>query len=265
MLRAITLGFALVCSGSACPAFAQAGDGNEPSMFGDGGSATLLRATELVGRKLFATESEVRSDWFGEIPGDWTEVGVVEDLVVPRGGGTAALLLRATGPDRNVAVNLSAVRFVMDGTTPEDMTDMILVITAPSAVLRDSPAFDVAAASGVSGAAATGEAQPTPSRAEVRDGYLSVPGDSLTADLLTGAEVLAPDDRRIGRIAGVKLDRDGRVTDAIADLGPGPDVSSRSLAVPVDQIEVLRRTDSGRIRVYVDQAIAERAQEPGMD
>lgn len=251
MIRATYLSLILVAG----PALGQT-EASDPAMFTAGGSATALHATDLVGQKLFASPTEVRSDWFGAIPQDWVEVGVIEDLIVSRTGGPVALLLQtaetAPEPGRRIAVNLGGVYFPMDGTTPEDMTDVILVITASAASLAASPAFD-----GTQVQPPTDDTEAA--QAPDRDGYVPVAVESLTPDLLAGADILGPDGSQLGVLADVRLDPAGLITNVIAAFGSGADVQASAVSLPVDQITVMRRTNSGIIRIYVDQATADAA------
>jgi hypothetical protein len=250
--------FLAAFAAAATPALAQTDTGSDVTMFHAGGSnAADLRASQLVGRRLFATESQVRSDFYLEIPADWVEVGVVEDVVLNATNANAALLV-AAGSGR-VAVNLGAVRFPMDGTTPEDMTDYILVINANAAALTEMPVYGE---NEVQPAAAPAE---TDVPAVVEDDFLPVPSDALTPDVLSGIEVFDRDDQSIGRIDSVIVDDAGVITQAIVDVGGFLGINPRPVALPVEELTVLRRQSSGQMRVQLPQSGQELGQLPRVD
>lgn len=144
--------------------------------------ATQVRASDLIGMRVYNSEAPVEGDAVAGIGGEWDDLGEINDLVVSRDGTVQAVLVDIGGflgvGERQVAVDMSALRFVADDATADNANDFFLVLNAPRATLEEAPAYEGfgaamtgAAAGAAAGVAAAGDA--------VADGAAAT-GEALT-------------------------------------------------------------------------------------
>lgn len=119
-----------------------------------------LRASELIGMRIYASETAMTVDETDGMQDDWEDIGEVGDIVLSRDGTAQAVLVDIGGflglGEREVAVSMDSLRFVSDGATADEASDFFLVMNASRADLEAAP--DYAALGLATGAAATGAA-----------------------------------------------------------------------------------------------------------
>lgn len=86
----------------------------------------------------------------------------------------------------------------------------------------------------------------------VRDGYDRAEIQDLTTADLESATVYGRDDETIGSISALKVGTDGKITDAVVDVGGFLGMGAHSVLLPFNQLTVLRATDGADIRVHLD-------------
>ncbi|SFO43605.1 PRC-barrel domain-containing protein [Cohaesibacter marisflavi] len=95
-----------------------------------------------------------------------------------------------------------------------------------------------------------------------RDGWNVVEISELTADDLTGARLYSVKDEDIGEIDKLLVNETGEIEKAVLDIGGFLGIGERRIAVPMDELEILR-TDSGAdVRVYIDATQEELENQP---
>lgn len=86
----------------------------------------------------------------------------------------------------------------------------------------------------------------------VRDGYDRAETNDLTTADVEGATVYGRNDDTIGSIDSLKVGTDGKITDAVIDVGGFLGIGAHSVLVPFSQLTVLRQTDGSDVRVHMD-------------
>ncbi|HBD91740.1 MAG: hypothetical protein A2092_00755 [Rhodobacteraceae bacterium GWE1_64_9] len=233
------------------------------------------------------TEAEgVQSDW--EDIGEVNDViigrdGAVDSVLVDIGGFLGL-------GERRIAVDMQAIRFVSDSSTADLPHDYFLVMNANRALLETAPEYSWSkamddAAVAVDGAmdkaatavtdttnrilpddtAADTATTETPdamapattdmAQAEtapvVREGYASIAMDALTADDVQGASVYDAEDKRIGEVSELVLSADGKLTEAVIDVGGFLGIGAKPVALPIGSVDVVRADGGDETRIYV--------------
>jgi len=86
----------------------------------------------------------------------------------------------------------------------------------------------------------------------VRNGYdQALPHDLTTADV-ESATVYGRNDETIGTINALKVGADGKITDAIIDVGGFLGMGAHSVQMPFSDLTVLRETNGSDLRVHLD-------------
>lgn len=85
-----------------------------------------------------------------------------------------------------------------------------------------------------------------------RDGYDSTQVHELTTADVENATVYGRDEENIGSISSLKVGTDGKITDAIIDVGGFLGMGARSVLIPFEQLTVLRETNGSDVRVHLD-------------
>lgn len=101
------------------------------------------------------------------------------------------------------------------------------------------------------GAVATAPAASTDGAMTLPEGYVAVERDTLTAELLTGADVRDATDASIAEVSDLVLTAEGQVTDVVLDVGGFLGIGARSVAIPMDRLTVAQ-TEGGAVRIWVN-------------
>lgn len=236
--------------------------------------ATELRASEFIGKRIYASEAALESDEYEGLQEGWNDIGEINDVILSRDGTIEAVLVDIGGflgmGERQVAVDMQSIRFVADSATPEDLSDYFLVMNADRATLEGAPAYGADAMDGAAATdpaatpAADATAEPATATAPAadagatrdpvsREGFAVAGAEQLTAEKLKGAKVYDANDEWIGEIGELVLTADGQVTDAVVDVGGFLGIGENPVALKMGEVDVLHAETSGEIRVYVSQ------------
>lgn len=229
--------------------------------------ASHLNASELIGMRVYATESDVDNDTRITDGGEteWDDIGEINEIVLTRDGQVQSLVVGVGGflgmGEKDVAIDMSQLRFVLE---EGDDDDFFLVINANAAAVEDAPAYerhadmtDGAKAEGQTGTDAAGTTMQnertmlTPPMVE-RDGYVEYRADDLTTEDLTGARVYGADDEDVGEVSELLLTDDGKLDRAVIDVGGFLGMGEHSIAVTFDELRIVRSEDGSDLRVYID-------------
>lgn len=85
----------------------------------------------------------------------------------------------------------------------------------------------------------------------VREGFTVAETASLTSDVLIGAKAYDADDVSVGEVSKLVIDADNKMTDVVIDVGGFLGIGEKPVALKVSDIDILRATAGGEIRVYV--------------
>jgi sporulation protein YlmC with PRC-barrel domain len=283
-MKALLLSTALA-AGFALPALAQE---TPASPFQTEAAGPSVPASDLIGARIYASESAIDADAYNGVQDGWNDIGEVNDIILGRDGTVDAVLVDIGGflgiGERRVAVDMTALRFVQDDATDAD--DWFLVLQADRGMLDQAPEFvmpgvdtraeaDVKAKTdGTEAIPAVNEAMPNPAedapgtmadanaeetmtdapltqgQPSLPEGYAEVDRATLTAENLTGATVYDTTDASIAEVSDLVLTTDGQITDVVLDVGGFLGIGSKSVAIPMDSLIVAQR--DGDMRLWVN-------------
>ena len=244
-----------------------------------------VTASDVIGARIYASEAAIDADAYAGVQDGWDDIGEVNDIVLGRDGSVDAVLVDIGGflgiGERQVAVDMAALRFVQDDATDAD--DWFLVLQADRATLDTAPDWvmpgadagaDVVAPEGDAAmtdqAATTADPTAAPGTTEdqaaaetltqdpltegttaLPEGYAAVGSEELTSELLTGANVHDSTDASIAEVSDLVLTTDGQVTDVVLDVGGFLGMGAKTVAIPMDRLTVAR-TEAGDVTLWVD-------------
>ncbi len=249
-----------------------------------------LQASNLLGMRIYATESEIGEDATVAEGGEqeWDDIGEINDIVLDRDGAVRAVVLGVGGflglGEKDVAVDMESLRFVA---YQDDPDDFFLVVNSSKQMLEDAPAFqsremreqaeameeqeeemqeqreEMAAATESSDQQAEGapaaelpeSRRPMLTAPDVeREGYQEVAVQDLTAEMLQGITVYGPEDENVGEIGELILNDGGQITEAVIDVGGFLGIGERNVAVMFEELRILRGESGADFRVYIDSS-----------
>lgn len=263
------------------PAFAEQHGG----MFVIAPEENVLRASELVGARLYTSENDIAEDQMG-LSDEWDDVGEISEIVMGQDGQVDFIVADIGGflglGEKPIAVSLDQLQFISDG---EGADDWFVVLRAAQADLENAPDFEgwnAEQAAGNAGqkteqmagntdsaAGATLVPQNDAERADQNadteqmtaenqrigedpsdDGYMTVDSGELTADDLTGVHVFDNTGERIGEIGELVLTADGKgIEEAIIDVGGFLGMGEKPVAVAIGEMQLQREGEGGELRV----------------
>ncbi len=216
---------------------------------------------------------------------NWDDVGEVGDVLVSAEGEVNSVVIDAGGflgmGERNVSVTMDQLQFIPDS---DNEGDFFIVYTGDKALLEGTDEYDqtamesqgympytpmsatnaegtdTMAADGTDTMAADGTAvdgtdtvaadgTDTMVRTD-RESLESVDATTITADELKGARVYGVGEEWVGEIGELVLSADGKITDAVVDVGGWLGMGERPVALKFDELDL--RRDGDTINVYVD-------------
>jgi len=227
------------------------------------------RLSDLMGATVYVTEAEIPMTEVDAEPADWEAVARVDDFVMTRDGQVRGVLIDVGGflgiGARTVMVGMEQLRFV----NRVDREEMYVVFTATREQLEQAPEFDQtsAEADAERAADAVAAAEPAPAGevdraprpeddrlgvAAPQAGFAPVEHGVLTVNDLTSAVVYDRFDERVSDISDVLLSSDGsQVVGVLIDIGGFFGLGARSVAVDIDDLEVLYSAERNETRVYL--------------
>ncbi len=215
------------------------------------GEAQDIYASDIIGATLYAAEDGKATI---DARGDWESVGSINDVLLTRDGKVRAVLVDVGTflgmGGKTVATPVEAIRFVSDG---EAASDYFLVIAATRETLEAAPAYvrPTDETSGASSEAPTARSAASETMFG-HEGYTRAPNDALTLDDLKSAAVYDRDDKNIGAVSELLVGADGKITDAVVDVGGFLGMGARSVSMKFDDLTVLRKDGGDDLRIYID-------------
>ena len=232
-------------------------------VFVESGMEGDLLATELVGADLYTTTTAMDQNRFevDTVPGDWEQIASISDLVLGMDGQVRGVLVDVGGflglGARTVMLSLQSVHIVMNS----ENDAVYAVINATREDLEAAPeymAFDRTGQMNDGAAEPAAPAQPmdpvAPRRvgvAEPQEGFSTVAWSTLTVDQLRGAEVYDIENERVSGISDVLLGTGDTVEAVLIDVGGFLGIGARTVAIPMDQLEIQGSQDGSNFRVYL--------------
>jgi len=219
-------------------------------LFEESGMGGDLLASELVGADLFTTVTAVEHDRFqvDRVSDDWDRIATISDVVIGMDGQVRGILVDVGGflglGARTVMLSMDSVRIAMH----TDSNAVYAVINATREDLEAAPeyrAFDRLGQTRVdTDLPRVGIPQP-------QEGFSTVAWATLSVDDLRRAEVYDIDNRRVSDISDILFGTDGSVEAVLINVGGFLGIGQRSVAIPMDQIEIQGKQDLSDLRVYL--------------
>ncbi|MBP1853458.1 PRC-barrel domain-containing protein [Rhizobium halophytocola] len=241
--------------------------------------ATDIQASDFIGMRIYATESEIATDKVvaADANKDWDDIGEVNDVILSRDGAVKAVILGVGGflgiGEKDVAIPMESVKFVKDG---DEADDYFLVVNANKQMLTDAPAYEAPAEKGdattttktdagmtAPAASADGTAMVRPD--VKRDGYRDAETTELTSENLTGAKVYGAKDEDIGEVEKLILNDDGSVKQLVMDIGGFLGMGEHRIAVDLSEVAIMRDEKGDDVRVYIDSTEETLKAQPAYD
>jgi len=85
-----------------------------------------------------------------------------------------------------------------------------------------------------------------------RDGYDHAEHHALTTADVENATIYGRDDETIGSVSSLKVGTDGKITDAVIDVGGFLGMGAHSVLIPFQQLTVLRENGGSDVRIHMD-------------
>lgn len=86
----------------------------------------------------------------------------------------------------------------------------------------------------------------------VRKGYDRADIHDMTTADLEGATVYGRADETIGSVSSLKVGANGKITDAVIDVGGFLGLGAHSVLLPFSQLTILRNSNGTDVRVHLD-------------
>lgn len=218
-------------------------------------------ASDFIGMRVYASEADIEGTGVASADPEWDDIGEINDVILSRDGTVDAVLVDIGGflgmGERQVAVNMNAIKFVSDDGSADDPDDFFLVMTSSDAMLKDAPAYErmhaMKAADGTAAAPMAAAPAADGTMGVVRDGYMAAEPEVLTAERLTGARVYDATDADVGEVGELVLGADGQITDVVIDVGGFIGIGEKPVALKLSELQILQNNDGSDLRVYVSQ------------
>jgi len=139
-MKKLLISTALIAAAT-IPALAQDG------MFRNEMTAGAVRASDLIGARVYASEAAIDADEYAGVQEGWNDIGEINDVIVSRDGNVDSVLVDIGGflgmGENQVAVDMAALRFVSDGATTDNADDWFLVMNADRVTLEGAPKWSM--------------------------------------------------------------------------------------------------------------------------
>ena len=228
-----------------------------------------VAASDFIGMRVYASEAALEAEEYAGLQDGWEDIGEINDVIIARDGSVEAVLVDIGGflgiGERQVAVDMKAVRFVSDSATAEDADDFFLVLNADRAVLEGAPVYGMAP--GMTDGTATDQAMTdtetmapaaTATAADApTDAPATIAVAELTAEELQGAPVYDADNTWIGEVSELVLTPEGQVSEAVIDVGGFLGIGAKPVALDMESVTIAREAGSDDLRLTVAMTKAE--------
>ncbi|WP_226782094.1 PRC-barrel domain-containing protein [Oceaniglobus trochenteri] len=235
----------------ATPALAQDNMADTPFYTAGGEEAAVghfdLRASDLIGMRLYTSETEYGEEEAMDVSEDWNDVGEISDIILARDGSSEGVLLDIGGflgiGERTVAVTMDKLNFVRDG---DDAGDYFIVVTASQAQLDSAPEFDEESLDGwrMGTAMDPAPAEKTaaagaPEALDDMDQRVALAADEVNSEELIGARVYDANDEWIGEVSELLISDDGKINEVVLDIGGFLGMGEHQVAMKMDELKLM--------------------------
>ncbi|MHA6263305.1 PRC-barrel domain-containing protein [Arenibacterium sp. CAU 1754] len=237
-----------IIAASATTAF---GEAHTSETFRSEATPMDIHASEFIGMRVYTAENP--GDAYEGVQTEWDDIGEINDVVLSRDGTIDAVLVDIGGflgiGERQIAVNMKAIKFVGDNETPDDDSDFFLVMDGTRAVLEEAPEYSWSKDDSME---MTSEKN-ADSAMTSREGFATVRVDTLTTEELTGASVYDAQGNWIGEVSELIMEGNDKIDRAIVDVGGFLGMGEKPVAMAASELEIMTSKDGDEIRVHVNK------------
>ena len=199
-------------------AFAEA---HSMSPFAANAEGEVLYASDLVGARLYVSETEAGQDL--EERAEWDDVGEISDIIVGKDGEVQQVLADIGGflgiGEKRIAVSMESLQFVSDG---EDSDEYFIVISGTREALENAPTFermmdDAEETAEAAGTEMEQEAEEMTAEADAAAENVEQEAEEMTAEADAAAEELEQDTEQMAAEAGNEIENVDEEVAAAAD------------------------------------------------
>ena len=224
-------------------------------------------ASELIGMDVYSSATDYAAEYGDravepDARSQWDDIGEINDIVLSPTGDVQAVLVDIGGflgiGARTVALDMSQLHFLRD-----ENDAGFAAVTSSREALEAAPEYrrEMDQTAGVTSpdatdttdAAAPGMAAAPVRPAFEREGFATADYDQLTADDLEDAAVYDANDENIGNVEELILSPDGKIEQAIVDVGGFLGMGVHRIGLAFDEMQVMTNADNSDVRVYIDQ------------
>ncbi|OAN97422.1 PRC-barrel domain-containing protein [Sulfitobacter geojensis] len=230
-------------------------------------------ASDLIGMRIYNSESQIEDGYTINDGGEteWDDIGEINDIIVSKDGEIRAVVLGVGGflglGERDVTVSMDAIKVVQE---KDDADDRFLVVTTSKEILENAPVFeadmddDMAEQDAVEKDMAETKVDDTTAMSNdsalvrpvmERDGYAEIEPvevEQLTAEKIQGSYVYGENDETVGEIGSLLMNDDGKVSQAVINVGGFLGLGEKPVAVSFEKIQILKGVDGDDYRFYID-------------
>ena len=114
-----------------------------PAEYMEGAAPESVMASNLLGARIYATETEGEIVYSAGMETEWDDIGEINDVIVSRDGRVEGVVLGVGGflgmGEKDVAVSMDQLQFISDG---EAMDEWFIVVNTTAEALEAAPTFE---------------------------------------------------------------------------------------------------------------------------
>ena len=227
-----------------------------------------LYASELIGMDVYSSATDYAAEYSdravgADVRSEWDDIGEINDIVLSPAGDVEGVLVDIGGflgiGARTVALDMGQLHFLRD-----EADVSFAAVTSSREALEAAPEYlretdqtagvaSTDAADTTAGTTAPGMAAAPTRPTFEREGFTTAEYDELTADDLKDAPVYDATDENIGSVEELILTQDGKIKQAIVDVGGFLGMGEHRIGLAFDEMQVMTNADNSEVRVYIDQ------------
>ena len=199
-------------------------------------------AVDMSALKIVQDDATDADDWFLVLQSDRATLEGAPEYMIPGAQPMA---------DTDANADAAATDTTTEGTATDEAVAESTTAEGTEGTGNATDTTMPADGTATDGAVATAPVVASDGTMTLPEGYAAIERDTLTAELLTGADVRDPSDASIAEVSDLVLTAEGQVTDVVLDVGGFLGIGARAVAIPMDRLTVAQ-TEGGAVRVWVN-------------
>ena len=199
-------------------------------------------AVDMSALKIVQDDATDADDWFLVLQSDRATLEGAPEYMIPGAQPMA---------DTDANADAAATDTTTEGTATDEAVAESTTAEGTEGTGNATDTTMPADGNATDGAVATAPVVASDGTMTLPEGYAAIERDTLTAELLTGADVRDTSDASIAEVSDLVLTAEGQVTDVVLDVGGFLGIGARAVAIPMDRLTVAQ-TEGGAVRVWVN-------------